>query len=588
MKIATIMENIVDENMLNMCKIWLHQVKLSNPSEIIVLYNKNYPQFLDAEPLVKLVRCEYDKNIQKLPLSDEKRKNIIHFYISFKLYNLYKIKPPFIFLDVDAIPVHDLNELWNLKTNKPLVGCGHQGFKFLKNHFKNHGFGENTREFFNSGVMLVKDLSFMKYGVLKEIYEDYIKDEKFHNVIADDTLMNIFFKKNKYNFLEKDIHNGWNCFPKSIIKINEISERIQIIAKDEDGIFEDAKIIHYYGPSNKPWQINCKFYNALRQKLNLKNNFKKTNFSVDYKDKIVSFYKDFPEINSFVFKAHEDYAFTSLPQGLGDSAVLTDLIYASKGKTKVLSPSVHFYHLTKNNEYLNLNNSSCFFYNSNDIVRFKNCGMAGHYIQRLRNINGLKVDSKPKPHLSINKKTFNIKKRIAIHLTPSFQMNEHQKQTFCEIGRDLKPENINVIQKFINTYCREYDFYIIGKEFIFENAENVLPDNAQLLSLFLSSCEYFIGIDSGPMHIAAALELKSIIICSHVEIHDIVLPNLKNPKARDVEWLYPQNVHLHQYGENDFVKYFDFYNLEKAFNGELYPFFTDEYLDLIQDYIIKP
>jgi hypothetical protein len=48
-----------------------------------------------------------------------------------------------------------------------------------------------------------------------------------------------------------------------------------------------------------------------------------------------------------------------------------------------------------------------------------------------------------------------------------------------------------------------------------------------------------------------------------------------------MNWLYPQNVHLHQNGENEVVKKLSVFNIKKAFNGEIYPFWSHKFLDLI-------
>ena len=80
----------------------------------------------------------------------------------------------------------------------------------------------------------------------------------------------------------------------------------------------------------------------------------------------------------------------------------------------------------------------------------------------------------------------------------------------------------------------------------------------------MSKCEYFLGIDSGPMHMAAGLGLKSIVIINNTG-NNIYLPRIKECDIPNSEWLYPQNVHL---------------NLSRAFNGEIYPYFSEDYLSL--------
>jgi len=200
MRIVTIMENIVNENYITMCKIWLNQVKLSNPDEIIVLYNNNYPKFLDKEPSVKLLHCDYDKDIEKMPVKEEKFRDLNYFFIAFKLYNLYKVKPPFIHLDVDAIPLRSIRNLWNIKTDKPLLASGWQNLSPLRNHFCKFNLATCTKNIVGGGVILVKDLSFMPYDELISMYKELMKEKENYLLIQDDILMSLFFRKINYNF----------------------------------------------------------------------------------------------------------------------------------------------------------------------------------------------------------------------------------------------------------------------------------------------------------------------------------------------------------------------------------------------------
>lgn len=586
------MDNVIDENFEILCHVWLKQIHLSNPSEIIVLYNKNPPHFLKDYPSVKLIYCDYDPNFKK-PLSKyEERNKTIHFLIGFKLYNLLKIEPPFIFLDADAIPTGDIRQLWNLRNEKPFIGCGHQNITSLISFFEHHGFGRNTRDFLNSGVLLINDTSFINVERIKHIYKEFVKDEENYFIVADDTLLNIYFKEIGYNFHHEKIDNGWNASPTTIFKIKENINDLEIIAKDDSGIFQKIKILHFYGPQSKPWIKKCSYYNYLLKLYNFEREIKPlkhrdTIYRKNFEDKIINYYKRFDDFSPDIFKVDKDFVISSFSMGLGDSMILTDILNVSEGKLKVYSTSKHFYHLVKNYPYLKFPRNEYKMYNIHEIIRFENCGVAGHYLQRLRNLYNYEVDSKPKSYLPSLSKDFQIKKRIAIHIEPS-EMNDYQMTFFSPLGGNIKPENLKVIQNFIKKNCSTYEFYSIGKETFFDNCQSVYFDTAEYLYLFLNTCDYFIGIDSGPMHVAAALNIKSIIILSHVPYETIVLPNLKNPHVDHIGWLYPQNIHLHQEGENDFVKYFSTNNLDKAFDGEIYPFFSDRYLDLIQEYIIKP
>ena len=84
---------------------------------------------------------------------------------------------------------------------------------------------------------------------------------------------------------------------------------------------------------------------------------------------------------------------------------------------------------------------------------------------------------------------------------------------------------------------------------------------------------------NGLMHIAAGLGKKSIIIVNFPSAKDIILPCLSEVKSKELSWLYPQNIHLHEDDDGPFVKFLTYLSIEKAFNGEIYPFFSFEYLN---------
>ena len=95
----------------------------------------------------------------------------------------------------------------------------------------------------------------------------------------------------------------------------------------------------------------------------------------------------------------------------------------------------------------------------------------------------------------------------------------------------------------------------------------------------IETCEYFLGIDSGPMHIAAALDLKSIVIINDPN-QLVYLPKIKECELPNSEWLYPQNIHLNRSGQTELVPNFNYQNLLDAFEGKVYPYWKEEYLTI--------
>jgi len=99
----------------------------------------------------------------------------------------------------------------------------------------------------------------------------------------------------------------------------------------------------------------------------------------------------------------------------------------------------------------------------------------------------------------------------------------------------------------------------------------------------IGTCEYFLGIVSGPMHVAAAYSCKSVVILNFPAARKIMLPTLVDTNQIESEWLYPQNVHIHQDNAGPLVPMISAETLHKAFNGEVYPYFKDTWLPLIHE-----
>jgi len=62
-----------------------------------------------------------------------------------------------------------------------------------------------------------------------------------------------------------------------------------------------------------------------------------------------------------------------------------------------------------------------------------------------------------------------------------------------------------------------------------------------------------------------------------------MLPTLVDTLEVESEWLYPQNVHLHQDNAGPLVPRFSADTLRAAFNGEVYPYFKNDWLNLIYE-----
>jgi hypothetical protein len=237
-------------------------------------------------------------------------------------------------------------------------------------------------------------------------------------------------------------------------------------------------------------------------------------------------------------------------EGLGDAIILTSLLPYLKVNNKLLKEL--------NEKYINKENLT-------DDLDFcitelaQNDWEGGHAIQRFQKSLGLPVEIKPKGIINYDP---NLKKKnkVFVHL----QNNTDWKR--------IIPNSLDIKQ--IKTI---YDFFMFNPYFTPYYYDNDLTIN-ELIEI-IETCEYFLGIDSGPMHIAAALDLKSIIIINDPN-QLVYLPKIKECELPNSEWLYPQNIHLNRSGQTELVPNFNYQNLLDAFEGKVYPYWKEEYLTI--------
>ena len=212
-----------------------------------------------------------------------------------------------------------------------------------------------------------------------------------------------------------------------------------------------------------------------------------------------------------------------------------------------------------------------------ELLEFVDLGN-GHLSQRLQRTFGLNVERVPKPFLDIDNNPK--KNKIGLHFSTGPSAFDLLEKGFKE-PRQLQQNTKIEIEKFINN--SNYEFVEFGGKQVFDNEKikNFTGTSIEDSIKELSECEFFIGLNSGFMSLAAAMSIKSIIIVNAPEVHNLYLPVIKDYWEDDMNWLYPQNVHLHQNGENELVKSATQFNIEKAINGEVYPFWNNELLDLI-------
>lgn len=283
----------------------------------------------------------------------------------------------------------------------------------------------------------------------------------------------------------------------------------------------------------------------------------------------------------------EHWTLTNTPTGLGDSMILTFLPKSVKLNKKhgglIWTPSVHFARLAKFNPHY-VDRQTPYWVSASQLNHNYNLG-SGHIIQRLQRSFGLKIEIKPKGCLVVASDRDDDK--VALHFEPGDHVSWQQQHVHPR-ARSLYDGSIEILRQFIKAHPSK-TFYAFDRNQawlrkLYRKLTNVkwcgshsLGESVQQMA----ECSTFIGIMSGPMHMAVALGLKCIIIINFPHASQVVLPNLKPLGVIEEQWFYPQNVHLHQESESEMVPRFNAVNLEKAINGEIYPYWSDRYLHLI-------
>jgi hypothetical protein len=300
------------------------------------------------------------------------------------------------------------------------------------------------------------------------------------------------------------------------------------------------------------------------------------------KDIIVNFYKDKHSKKEIVdlsrIQNSLELNLITLNIGIGDAVIMTALTNQNYKNLNIYSNNKHWQTICDFNQKLNRLQTSSEYIRT-ELLEFVNIGN-GHLAQRLQRALGLPIDLLPKPYLNFNKVTK--KNKIGLHFStgPSaFDLLEKGYKNPRQLEEKTKIEIFNFIKS------SNYEFVEFGRDRIFKhpNVKNFTNKNIKDSIIELSECEYFIGLNSGFMNLAAGLSIKSIIILNVPDIKNVYIPVLKEYGEDDTNWLYPQNVHLHQNGENDLVKSSTELNIKKAINGEIYPYWENSFLDLIYD-----
>lgn len=276
--------------------------------------------------------------------------------------------------------------------------------------------------------------------------------------------------------------------------------------------------------------------------------------------------------------AYREKNLTNSPCGIGDSLIMSAIpkMAAQAGrKHGIFHNAPHFDELSlfiENFQKTPQVNALA----ADKLQRIYDMG-AGHFIQRLQRAFGYTPDILPKAGIVCHGQK--VPGRIAVHLAAGRHAT-WQRQYVHPKAREVYPENVAVISELARDWPQleliEVGATRLAGEGVHDYTGKTLSETIRLLA----TCEFFLGIVSGPMHLATALGCKGIVVLNFPRADQIVLPTLKDIALIESEWLYPQNTHLHQDGESFLVPRFGLSSLKAALDGEVYPFWSHRYLDL--------
>jgi hypothetical protein len=255
--------------------------------------------------------------------------------------------------------------------------------------------------------------------------------------------------------------------------------------------------------------------------------------------------------------------------GLGDtlSAISVPEVALSQNKLIGVSSSSHHFPVLLKNSGLGhekigeINNAV--FHSKRDtfdptvidacaLVDYVNCG-GGHFIQQIQRSLGLKADLKPTARLLGQ---VGIKPKLVVLSFGAGAVTAQQRERIHPRAREFYPEHKETMQKFINNNP-QYSFVEIGTSF--SGLNGVLNETGKDLQVaidYLRIADFHLGIHSGITNLAAGIGTKSIVMINFPHAYQVRLPHLIRSDIPDINWLYPQNVHLHMDKTDDEISPF--------------------------------
>ena len=244
MNLITIMNyDFADVRRLVMCRSWMDSVQRCDPgAAITVLVTRPLPPALqshfDHYGNVQVVVGEYDPSV-RIPHGPFAIHNVF-----FKLYQLSRLREPFLFLDADIVVLDSLVPLWECRREKPWIGVDHQ--LNIPGH-------TGRERFLNSGVQLVGDPDFYDYGRIL----DCAREHNFRFLVpgTDQACLWTYFRSIGYDYTHPSVGSEWNACAGYVALSRDAGGRWKGYVRELQPV-HGVRVNHYWGPF-KPWKIGC-------------------------------------------------------------------------------------------------------------------------------------------------------------------------------------------------------------------------------------------------------------------------------------------------------------------------------------------
>lgn len=276
-----------------------------------------------------------------------------------------------------------------------------------------------------------------------------------------------------------------------------------------------------------------------------------------------------------------DYRITTLtntPSGLGDTVVLTGVlpqaapprnasIWAQSRHFHELIPFVPLYTNIRHLRWTSLSSASELY----DLG-------AGHNIQRACRLLGLPIPRIPKGHLVVpGAKKPN---KVTLHLNPGGHAR-WQRDHVHPRARIIDERTLDALCRFILDRT-DLEFVQIGESAFPGLPERVRDFTGRSLHdtlMMQQKASFHLGILSGPMHTAAALDCKCIILTVMPKPSELMLPTMVDTGIVEGEWIPPQAVVLHQEIDSPHWPLVTPRNLNRAIDGDVWPYWDNSNIE---------